>query len=409
MKQKSLVKIKYLDDNVRADLNLEWPNMAILFCAVIVASVGLNTNSSPVVIGAMLISPLMGPIVGIGYGVGTNDIQLIGKATKLFIIQVIISIVSSSIYFFISPLKTLNDQLLARTSPTLWDVLIAFFGGFTGVIGSAKKSGGNVIPGVAIATALMPPLCTTGFGISQLNWRYTLGAAYLFFINSFFIVLATIIGTVYFRIKSGQKVHISLKRRLIIIICAIVIAIPSLISASAVVKKSYVDAQLDQFVETEFKNQYVAKKSIDNHTISLSVIGTHINKNNINYLKNKLKDFHLGNYDLQIKQLTKGNYITAKEFKSYINQSSEDSNNSSNNENKSDTRILTDIREKTAHKFTKNIKEIYTGELEDHNAASHNGIIVKLHHSNKKKENIIKKYIQKLADKKNIKVMIIFS
>ncbi len=169
-----------LGQNVRKGLNFTWSTQAILFCAIIIACVGLNVDSPPIVIGAMLISPLMAPVVGIGYGVGNRDPKILARSTRLLLIQVTVAVVGATIYFFISPLNATSAQLLARTEPTLWDVLIAIVGGFAGVISSAKKDGGNIVPGVAIATALMPPLCTVGYGISHLNSTFILGAGYLF-------------------------------------------------------------------------------------------------------------------------------------------------------------------------------------------------------------------------------------
>ena len=158
-----------------------------------VCSVGLDINSTAVVIGAMLISPLMGPIMGVGLGVGIYDNELIIKSLKNLGIAVLISVLSSAFYFWISPLDEAKSELLARTSPTLWDVLIAFFGGFAGIVAGSRKEKSNAIPGVAIATALMPPLCTAGFGLATAQWTYFLGAFYLFLINSVFISLSTYI------------------------------------------------------------------------------------------------------------------------------------------------------------------------------------------------------------------------
>ena len=185
--------------NIRKGIYFRGPNVFILACAIIIASVGLNLNSIPVIIGAMLISPVMGPILGFGLGVGINDTALVKDALKNFIVMVLISILASTLFYLISPLQLQQQtELLARTNPTLYDVLIALFGGFAGILETSRKEkGGTVLPGVAIATALMPPLCTVGYGISQLEPKFILGAFYLFIINSVFITLATIITVKY--------------------------------------------------------------------------------------------------------------------------------------------------------------------------------------------------------------------
>lgn len=167
-------------------------NMWVLFFAIIVASVGLNVNSTAVIIGAMLISPLMGPINGVGLAIGTFDDDLLLKSIKNLTVMVVISLVASTLYFLISPISDAQSELLARTQPTIFDVFIAFFGGLAGIVATSRKSQSiTVMSGVAIATALMPPLCTAGYGIATGQLWYFLGAFYLFFINSFFIALAT--------------------------------------------------------------------------------------------------------------------------------------------------------------------------------------------------------------------------
>ena len=185
--------------SIRRGIFFRGPNVFILACAIVIASVGLNLNSIPVIIGAMLISPVMGPILGFGLGVGTNDTDLVKNAFKNFLVMVLISILASTLFYLISPLQLQQQtELLARTNPTLYDVLIALFGGFAGILeNSRKEKGGTVIPGVAIATALMPPLCTVGYGIAHLELKFIIGAFYLFLINSVFITLATVITVKY--------------------------------------------------------------------------------------------------------------------------------------------------------------------------------------------------------------------
>ena len=174
-------------ENIDAGAKVKGTNMCILILAILIASIGLNMNSTAVIIGAMLISPLMGGIMAIGYGIAVNDLNYSKKAVIGLIFQVIICILTSTIYFSLSPISSAHSEILARTSPSVWDVLIAICGGLAGIIGMTRKEKSNVIPGVAIATALMPPLCTAGYGLATRHLNYFLGAIYLFFINGFFI------------------------------------------------------------------------------------------------------------------------------------------------------------------------------------------------------------------------------
>lgn len=178
-------------ENVTANTSFRGSNLWILACAILIASVGLNVNSTAVIIGAMLISPLMGPIVGAGFALGTYDFVLLKKSAKNLIIATLVSLLVSATYFYLSPFKDVQSELLARTAPNIYDVLIAFFGGLVGVIAFTRVEKGNPIPGVAIATALMPPLCTAGYGLATLNFAYFFGAFYLYTINCFFICIAT--------------------------------------------------------------------------------------------------------------------------------------------------------------------------------------------------------------------------
>ena len=178
-------------ESIKKGIEFKGTNLWVLIFATFVASLGLNTNSTAVIIGAMLISPLMGPIMGFGLGLGISDFGLIKRAFRNFVTAILFSVITSTVFFLISPISEAQSELLARTQPTVYDVLIAFFGGLAGIVASSTKSKGNVIPGVAIATALMPPLCTAGFGLATGNLYYFFGAFYLFFINTVFISLST--------------------------------------------------------------------------------------------------------------------------------------------------------------------------------------------------------------------------
>lgn len=396
-----------LNTNVQKDLNFTWSTQAILFCAIIIACIGLNVDSVPVVIGAMLISPLMAPIVGIGYGLGNSNPKLLSKATKLFLIQVIIGVVGATVYFFVSPLNTASAQLLARTQPTLWDVLIAFFGGFAGVISSAKKDGGNVVPGVAIATALMPPLCTVGYGISHLNNTFILGAGYLFLINAFFIALATASGTIFFRIRSGEKLNVSFKQQALILLIAIIIVIPSSISAYSIVHNSYIDTQLSQFIDAKLSNQYIAKQAISGKTIQLSVIGQRLNDTQVKQLKTAMKDYHLGGYQLSLTQLTKGNYITPKEFQDYMKQT-DSTDTAQTNTNATTDGSLTSIQNDLNEKYAKDISNIYVGQVKDTANTSKQLIVIRLSDKGQANQTEIKKSANQLVKDNNVDAVVQF-
>ena len=255
---KSLVNMKDHADveaaavNIRGNIHFRGPNVFILACAIVIASVGLNLNSIPVIIGAMLISPVMGPILGFGLGLGTNDTALVKDSVKNFLIMVVISILSSTIFYLVSPLQLEQQtELLARTNPTLYDVLIALFGGFAGILeNSRKEKGGTVIPGVAIATALMPPLCTVGYGIAHLELRFILGAFYLFLINSVFISLATFVTVKYLHFRSPAGTDAALQRRNArwIAVIMVIMIVPSVWSAYQMIRDNNfaISAQLCQ-------------------------------------------------------------------------------------------------------------------------------------------------------------------
>ena len=248
--------------SIRNNIEFKGPNAWILAVAIIIASVGLNVNSTPVIIGAMLISPLMGPIFGLGLGLGINDISLLKQAGKNLLIMVSISLVVSFIYFLITPLSLSNPtELLARTRPTIFDVLIALFGGVAGIFEQCRKEKGTVFSGVAIATALMPPLCTAGYGLASGNFGSFLGAIYLFCINCLFITMATYFLVKYFKFKTIEydDQGFGLKIQRITTLVIVIFLIPSIWSAVVLVKQNNFDKRAVAFVE--------AHRSIDNSVI----------------------------------------------------------------------------------------------------------------------------------------------
>ena len=268
--------------NIRKGIYFRGPNVFILACAIVIASVGLNLNSIPVIIGAMLISPVMGPILGFGLGVGTNDTALVKDALKNFIVMVLISILASTLFYLISPLQLEQQtELLARTNPTLYDVLIALFGGFAGILETSRKEkGGTVLPGVAIATALMPPLCTVGYGIAHLELKFILGAFYLFLINSVFISLATVVTVKYlhFPMVAGDEARRRHSARWSAVTLVILI-VPSVLSAIQMIQDNNFARNAELLVK-ENKNLgksyiYDYKTNLDNrpHTLDLYLAG----------------------------------------------------------------------------------------------------------------------------------------
>ena len=256
--------------SIRKNIAFKGTNVFILACAIIIASVGLNVNSIPVIIGAMLISPVMGPILGFGLGLGTEDNHLVKDSLKNFGVMVAISIIASSVFFLLSPLSLANpSELLARTNPTIYDVLIALFGGLAGIIETSRKDKGSVITGVAIATALMPPLCTVGYGISIWKGQVIFGALYLFTINSIFIALATFAAVKYFRfpiVEASGETRTHLPKAAVYIILTIVL-VPSIITAINTIKENNFNIHAEKVVA---ENKNLGKCFIYDHKATYS-------------------------------------------------------------------------------------------------------------------------------------------
>ena len=238
-------------DEIASGVAFKGANLWILICAVFIASLGLNINSTAVIIGAMLISPLMGPILGMGLAVGIDDLPLLRRAVKNYMVATIIGIITATVYFFLTPFQGVQSELLARTEPTIYDVLIAFFGGAAGIVAASIKDKGNVIPGVAIATALMPPLCTAGYGIATGNLAFFAGASLLYFINTVFIAVATTFGVFLLRFRRKHFVdpqRCKFVHRMILAI-AILTMIPAGYMTVRMMRTSLFDKQLSNFVQ----------------------------------------------------------------------------------------------------------------------------------------------------------------
>ena len=253
-------------ESIKKGIEFKGTNLWVLIFATFVASLGLNTNSTAVIIGAMLISPLMGPIMGFGLGLGISDFDLIKRSFRNFATATVFSVITSTLFFLISPISEAQSELLARTQPTVYDVLIAFFGGLAGIVASSTKSKGNVIPGVAIATALMPPLCTAGFGLASGNLYYFFGAFYLYFINTVFISLATYV--VVRLLKYPKKVFLDKQREKIVTRYVGVIVfftiVPSLFLSYNLIRASYFNDRVRTFVadELSFPNTQILSKTV---------------------------------------------------------------------------------------------------------------------------------------------------
>ncbi len=255
-------------ERIKAGVDFQGAKLWVLVLAIFVASLGLNTNSAAVIIGAMLISPLMGPIMGLGLGIGINDFELFKRALRNFAVATIFSVLTATAYFLITPIAEAQSELLARTAPTIYDVLIALFGGMAGIIAlsSIGQRAGNVIPGVAIATALMPPLCTTGFGIATGNWNYAAGAFYLYIINATFISLATFFGVSLLNFR--KKVFVDKNRELRVkrIVTAIIVLtiLPATLLTYGLVRETLFAQKANRYINSEltFDNTQIILREV---------------------------------------------------------------------------------------------------------------------------------------------------
>lgn len=251
-------------------------NLWILMCAIFVASVGLNMNSTAVIIGAMLISPLMGPINGMGYSIATYDWRLFQRSIKNFSFAVAVSLLTSTLYFIITPVNTAHSELLARTSPTIYDVFIAFFGGLAGMLALSSKLKGNVIPGVAIATALMPPLCTAGYGLATLQFNFFFGALYLFTINTVFIAVAALFVCQILKFPLSSNINPNHRKRVNSIITTILLVtlIPSIIFGYNLVEKEHFSENSDRYLQyvSVLSNCYLIETKVDQNLQTISLL-----------------------------------------------------------------------------------------------------------------------------------------
>jgi uncharacterized hydrophobic protein (TIGR00271 family) len=297
-----------IDSRIRDSVRVSGTNLWVLMCAILIASIGLNVNSTAVVIGAMLISPLMGPITGVGYGLGVQDAPLIRRSLLNMGMFVGISLAASTLYFLITPLSDASSELLARTAPTIWDVLIAFFGGAAGMIGLTRKEPTTLIPGVAIATALMPPLCTAGYGLATGQASFFFGAFFLFTINSVFIALATLGITRVLRLPLHDHADEATRRRRrwIISVVLLLTVLPSIYLAVELVRHEWFASRAQRYVaalEGDDRNLVVLDSDIDprRRVISITLLGEAITADLQSNLEARLPAFGLADGKLELR------------------------------------------------------------------------------------------------------------
>jgi uncharacterized hydrophobic protein (TIGR00271 family) len=305
---KDIEEFETIHATIEKDIIFKGTNLWILAFAIVIASIGLNMNSTAVIIGAMLISPLMGPINGMGYSIATYNIPLFRKAARNFSFAVAASLIASTLYFAISPVSTAHSELLARTSPTIYDVLIALFGGLAGIVAISSKSKGNVIPGVAIATALMPPLCTAGYGLATGQFNYFFGAFYLFTINTVFIALASIGVSQFLKFPNRTLMDAAQKQRInnMITVVILVTIIPSFYFGYGLVQKEAFMERSSRFTRNVaiVEGTYLLKEEVspNDKTITLVYGGNTLNDLQKKAISEKAKDFSLGDVKLVFKQ-----------------------------------------------------------------------------------------------------------
>lgn len=299
------------EESIREGVSFRGINILILIVAIFIASLGLNVNSTAVIIGAMLISPLMGPIIGIGLAVGIHDFELMKRSFRNLMMATLFSVATSCVYFLISPVNEGHSELLARTSPTIYDVFIGFFGGAAGILAIGSKMKGNVIPGVAIATALMPPLCTVGYGLATFQMTYFFGALYLFFINSVFIACATTVGVklMKYKLKDFSNPQRARRVRNIVYTIALLTMIPAVYLTYRMYEQSTFMANCDRFVEQQFNFEGTqvlhssAKMQGNKKSLTISLVGKILPQDSLMLaLTDRLPDYNLGGTRLRIIQ-----------------------------------------------------------------------------------------------------------
>lgn len=297
-----------IDDNIRKGIEFRSTNLWILIFAIFIASLGLNVNSTAVIIGAMLISPLMGPIMGLGFGMAVNDLLMLKKSLFNYLFAAGTALLTSTLYFSLTPIDDAHSEILARTSPNIYDVLIALFGGLAGSLAASSRLKGNVVPGVAIATALMPPLCTAGYGLATFQFNYFFGAFYLFFINTVFIALATLITTrvLKFPYKQFPDRKHAIRAQRIVSFIVLLTLIPSLYLGYNLVAENRFMRNANNFIEAEgaIPDDYLLQKNIDPKSKEILLVygGSPISAEKITDMRNRLSRYSLTDTKLEVKQ-----------------------------------------------------------------------------------------------------------
>ena len=298
--------VKQITDGI----NFQGANLWVLIFAIFIASLGLNVNSTAVIIGAMLISPLMGPIIGMGLAIGIADLSLFRQSMKNYLVSTFISVITAMTYFTISPITEAQSELLARTSPTLYDVLIALFGGAAGILAIATKGKNNVLPGVAIATALMPPLCTAGYGLAVHSNSYFFGAFYLYFINTVFIAFTTCLGVRFLKFHRKEFVNREQMKRVNYYIFSIIVItiIPASYMTWNIIKQSVLENNIEKFIlkELDYNGTNILSHEYDLETKTLHVvaIGNPISTDTIEKAQKAMSAYQLIGYKLKVIQGT---------------------------------------------------------------------------------------------------------
>lgn len=299
------------EQSIRDGVSFKGTNIVILILAILIASLGLNTNSTAVIIGAMLISPLMGPIIGCGLGVGVHDFELIKRSMRNLVMAAGFSVIASTVYFLISPVNEQHSELLARTSPTIYDVLIAFVGGFAGILAIASRNKGNVLPGVAIATALMPPLCTAGYGLATWQLHYFFGAFYLFIINSIYIAFATFIGVKLMKYEHATAADPERSKRVMkwVYSLAVLTMLPAIYLTFNMLRANKLNVEVDRFVAEECRfpaTQVISKKLFTENGqryLRLTLLGRTLPTDSLLLaLEPRMRYYNLGDMKLEILQ-----------------------------------------------------------------------------------------------------------
>ncbi len=288
--------------NIKNNKRMQGANAWLLMCSIMIASLGLDLNSPAVIIGAMLISPLMSPILGIGLAIGINDESTLFISLKHFGIAIAIALVTSTLYFFFTPLGEATNEIIARTSPNLLDVAVAFFGGIAGIISGSRKDKSNAIPGVAIATALMPPLCVTGYGIANANWSFMFNSFYLFFMNATFVSLATfiIVRFLDFPLRKHMNAAAARKTRWVVIAISVLMIVPAGLIFSKVIQKSTQESTIMNFIDDRFPNAMYDFERINN-TDSVKVtlmVPKYITPAKIESYKDTLRRLNVDHFNL---------------------------------------------------------------------------------------------------------------